>query len=86
MKIIINTAATLTEIIRGVYMGGAHHAVGSLSRKRYTQYVGHSTLDNNQRDTGVTQETPEGTYTDEDKEGSVKARMERLEDIHNWRG
>jgi hypothetical protein len=24
----------------GVYMGGAHHEVGSLSRKRYTQYVG----------------------------------------------
>lgn len=35
----INAAATLTEI-RGMYMGGAHHDVGSLSRKRYTQYVG----------------------------------------------
>ena len=34
-----NAAATLTEI-RGMYMGGAHHDVGSLSRKRYTQYVG----------------------------------------------
>jgi hypothetical protein len=29
----------LTEI-RGMYMGGAHHDVGSLSRKRYTQCVG----------------------------------------------
>jgi hypothetical protein len=35
----INAAATLTEI-RGMYMGGAHHDVCSLSRKRYTQYVG----------------------------------------------
>ena len=35
----INAAAALTEI-RGMYMGGAHHDVGSLSRKRYTQYVG----------------------------------------------
>jgi hypothetical protein len=34
-----NAAAALTEI-RGMYMGGSHHDVGSLSRKRYTQYVG----------------------------------------------
>jgi hypothetical protein len=39
MKITINAAATLTEI-RVMYMGGAHHEVDSLSRKRYTQYVG----------------------------------------------
>jgi hypothetical protein len=31
---------------------------------------------------GVTQGTPEGTYTDEGKEGSAKARTERLEDTH----
>jgi hypothetical protein len=30
MKIIINAAATLTEI-RVMYMGGAHHEVASLS-------------------------------------------------------
>jgi hypothetical protein len=35
----INAAAALTEI-RGMYMGGAHHNVGSLSRTRYTQCVG----------------------------------------------
>jgi hypothetical protein len=39
MEIVINAAEALTEI-RGVYMGGAHHEVGSLSRKCYTQYVG----------------------------------------------
>ena len=39
MKTMTNAAAALTEI-RGMYMGGAHHDVGSLSRKRYTQYVG----------------------------------------------
>jgi hypothetical protein len=38
MKTIINAAAALTEI-RGMYMGGAHHEVGGLSRKRYTQCV-----------------------------------------------
>jgi hypothetical protein len=31
-----NAAATPTEI-RGMYMGGAHHDVGSLSRRRYIQ-------------------------------------------------
>jgi hypothetical protein len=30
----------------------------------------------------LTQGTPEGTYMDEGKEGSAKARAERLEDIH----
>jgi hypothetical protein len=35
----INAAAALTDI-RGMYMGGAHHDVGSLSRKLYTQCVG----------------------------------------------
>jgi hypothetical protein len=39
MEITTNAAATLTEI-RGIYMGEAHHEVGSLSRKRYTQCVG----------------------------------------------
>jgi hypothetical protein len=39
MEIVINAAAALTEI-RGMYMGEARHEVGSLSRKRYTQYVG----------------------------------------------
>jgi hypothetical protein len=39
MAIRINAVAAPTEI-RGIYMGGAHHDVGSLSRKRYTQYVG----------------------------------------------
>jgi hypothetical protein len=58
-------------------MGGAHHEVGSLSRKGATP----STLGNNQRGTGATQRTLEGTYTDEGKEGSAKARTERLEDI-----
>jgi hypothetical protein len=37
-----------------------------------------STLGNNERDTGATEGTPEGTYTDEGKEGSAKARTERL--------
>jgi hypothetical protein len=36
MKTMTNAAAALTEI-RGMYMGGAHHEVSSLSRKRYTQ-------------------------------------------------
>jgi hypothetical protein len=39
MKTIINAAATLTEI-REMYMGGAHHEVGGLNQKRYTQCVG----------------------------------------------
>jgi hypothetical protein len=39
MEIIINAAAALTEI-RVMYMGGAHHEVGGLGRKRYTQCVG----------------------------------------------
>jgi hypothetical protein len=34
-----NAAATPTEI-RGMYMGRAHHDVGSLSRRHYTQCVG----------------------------------------------
>jgi hypothetical protein len=52
----------------------------------YAESATPSTLDNNQRGTGATQGTPEGTYTDEDKEGSAKARTKRLEDIHHWRG
>jgi hypothetical protein len=39
IKTRINAAAAPTEI-RGMCMGGAHHEVGSLSRKRYTQCVG----------------------------------------------
>jgi hypothetical protein len=44
-----------------------------------------STLDNNQGDTGATQRTPEGTHTDEGKEGSAYARTKRPENRHNWR-
>jgi hypothetical protein len=51
MKTITNAAAALTKI-RGVHMGGAHHEVGILSRKRYTQCVGRQP-----KGTGVTQGT-----------------------------
>jgi hypothetical protein len=44
-----------------------------------------SASDNNQRGTGATQRTPEGTHTDEGKEGIAYARTERPEDRHNWR-
>ena len=66
-----NAAAALTET-RVMYMGGAHHDVGSLSRKRYTQCVGQQPKDNGE--TQLTQGTPEGTYTDEGgREGSAIA-------------
>jgi hypothetical protein len=82
MKITTNAAATPTEI-RGMYMGGAHHEAGGLSRKCYTQCVGQRTTTNG---TGVSQGTPEGTCTDEGKEGSAKARTERLAETRHWRG
>jgi hypothetical protein len=76
MKTTINAAATLTEI-RAIYMGGAHHKAQSgwpkpkaaLHPVRWTTTKG--TLGQ------PAQGTPEGTYTDDVKEGSAKARTER---------
>jgi hypothetical protein len=65
-------------------MGEAHDDVGSLSRKRYTQYVGQQPKKGTPGQLRE-QRTPEGTHTDEGKEGSAHARTERLEDRHNWR-
>jgi hypothetical protein len=94
MEIAINAAAASWQhppkCGRCTWGTGAHHEVGSLSRKRHTQCVGKQPKGHRGTHWGNsgTQGTPEAAgggglraYTDEgNNEGSAKAQTERLED------
>jgi hypothetical protein len=83
MKTMTNAAATTTEI-RGVYMGGAHHEVGSLSRKRYTQCVGQQPK-GHQGNSGNTGGDPHRRRQGRECEGTNGAagRQTQLEELKN---